>query len=124
VEGVIDEPDVYVVLYRNEDAEGNRVQLDGNDVLSSPDIIGGGRLPHHYKTDGTDQLAANPIHGLTKEWQEVSIPVNYKSEPDPVILQNKGYSLIIGFASSWGGAHFKGAIGSKYYIDNAQLFCE
>ena len=124
VEGVIDEPDVYVVLYRNEDAEGNRVQLDGNDVLSSPYIIGLGRLPHHYNADGTDQLSANPIHGLTKEWQEVTIPVNYKSEPDPVILQNKGYSLIIGFASSWGGAHFKGAIGSKYYIDNAQLFCE
>ncbi len=124
VEGVIDEPDVYVVLYRNEDAEGNRVQLDGNDVLSSPYIIGLGRLPHHYNADGTDQLSANPIHGLTNEWQEVTIPVNYKSEPDPVILQNKGYSLIIGFASSWGGAHFKGAIGSKYYIDNAQLFCE
>ena len=54
----------------------------------------------------------------------MTIHVDYKSEPDPVILQNKGYSLIIGFASSWGGAHFKGAIGSKYYIDNAQLFCE
>ena len=113
VEGVIDEPDVYVVFYRNEDAEGNKVQLDGNDVLSSPYIVGLGRLPHNYNADGTDQLSANPIHGLTNQWQEVTIPVEYRAELDANILQNKGYSLIIGFASSWGGAHFKGAIGSR-----------
>lgn len=124
VEGVIDEPDVYVVFYRNEDAEGNKVQLDGNDVLSSPYIVGLGRLPHNYNADGTDQLSANPIHGLTNQWQEVTIPVEYRAELDANILQNKGYSLIIGFASSWGGAHFKGAIGSKFLIDNVQLFCE
>ena len=123
VEGVIDEPDVYVVFYRNEDAEGNKVQLDGNDVLSSPYIVGLGRLPHNYNADGTDQLSANPIHGLTNQWQEVTIP-EYRAELDANILQNKGYSLIIGFASSWGGAHFKGAIGSKFLIDNVQLFCE
>ena len=40
------------------------------------------------------------------------------------ILEAEKNSRIIGFASSWGGAHFKGAIGSKFYIDNAQLFCE
>ena len=34
IEDVWDEPDAYVVFYRNEDAEGNKVQLDGNDVLS------------------------------------------------------------------------------------------
>ena len=124
IEGVVDEPDVYIVFYRNEDAEGNRVQLDGNDVLSSPYIVGLGRLPHNYNADGTDQLSATPIHGLTSEWQEVTIPIQYREELDPDVLQNKGYSLIIGFASSWGGAHFKGAIGSKFFIDNVQLFCE
>ena len=124
VEGVVDEPDVYVVFYRNEDAEGNKVQLDGNDVLSSPYIVGLGRLPHHYNEDGSDQLSNDPIHGLTNEWQEVTIPVEYREELDDSVLKNKGYSLIIGFASSWGGAHFKGAIGSKFFIDNAQLFCE
>lgn len=124
IEGVIDEPDAYVVLYRNEDESGNKIQLDGNDVLSSPYIIGKGRLPHHYNADGTDQLTANPIHGLTSEWQEVTIPVVYTTEPDPTILQNKGYSIILGFASSWGGAYFKGAIGSKFCIDNIELFCE
>lgn len=124
VEGVIDEPDMYCVFYRNEDEAGNKVQLDGSDVLSSPYIVGLARLPHHYNADGTDQLSGNPIHGVTNEWQEVTIHVNYRTEIDEEILKNKGYSIIIGFASSWGGAYFKGAIGSKYYIDNVQLFCE
>lgn len=124
VEGVIDEPDAYVVLYRNEDAEGKKVQLDGNDVLSSPYIVGLGRLPHNYNEDGSDKFSNNPIHGLTNEWKEVTIPVEYRAELNADELADKGYSLIIGFASSWGGAHFKGAIGSKFYIDNVQLFCE
>ncbi len=124
VSGVTDEPDAYVVLYRNEDAEGNRVQLDGNDVLSSPYIVALGRLPHHYNEDGSDRLSNNPIHGITNEWQEVTIPVEYRAEIDDDVLENRGYSLIIGFASSWGGAHFMGAIGSKLLVDNVRLFCE
>lgn len=124
VSGVTDEPDAYVVLYRNEDASGNKVQLDGNDVLSSPYIVALGRLPHHYNEDGSDRLSNNPIHGITNEWQEVTIPVEYKAEIDNDVLENKGYSLIIGFASSWGGAYFKGAIGSKLHVDNVRLFCE
>ena len=124
VSGVIDEPDAYVVLYRNEDASGNPIVLDGNDVLSSPYIVGLGRLPHHYNSDGSDQLSANPIHGVTDQWQEFIIPVEYRSEVNAQELENKGYSLIIGFASSWQGAYFKGAIGSKYYIDDIKLFCE
>ena len=124
VEGVMDEPDAYVVLYRNEDAEGNKIQLDGNDVLSSPHIVALGRLPHYYNEDGTDKLSNAPIHGVTNEWQEFTIPVEYRAEIDAEVLENKGYSLIISFASSWQGAHFMGAIGSKLYIDNIQLFCE
>ena len=124
IEGVIDEPDMYFTLYRNEDEQGNKVQVDGNDVLTNPYIIGMGRLPHHYNADGSDQLSGNPIHGVTNEWQEFTIHMQYTSEPDPEILANKGYSLVISFASSWQGAYFKGAIGSKLLIDNVQLFCE
>ena len=124
MEGVWDEPDAYVVLYRNEDAEGNKIQLDGNDVLSSSHIVALGRLPHYYNEDGTDKLSDAPIHGVTSEWQEFTIPVEYRDEIDAEVLANRGYSLIIGFASSWQGAHFMGAIGSKLLIDNIQLFCE
>lgn len=124
VEGVMDEPDIYFVFYRNEDEEGNKVQLDGNDVLTNPHIVGYGRLPHNLNPDGTDLLSNTPIHGVTSEWQEITIPMEYRSEVDETILENKGYSLVISFASSWQGGEFKGAIGSKLFIDNVQLFCE
>jgi len=124
VEGIIDEPDVYVVLYRNVDESGNKVQPDGNDMLTNPYIIGKGRLPHNLDADGSDLLTGNPIHGITSEWQEFSIPLEYTSEPDPDILAEEGYGIIISIASSWQGGYFKGAIGSKLYVDNLQLFCE
>ena len=124
IERVTDEPDAYFVLYRNEDEEGNRVQLDGYDVLTNPHIVGYGRLPHHLNPDGTDQLSGNPIHGVTAKWQEFTIPMTYSTEPDEQILKEKGYSLVISFASSWKGGEFKGAIGSKLYLDHVQLYCE
>lgn len=124
VAGIVDEPDAYIVFYRNEDAEGNKVQIDGNDVLTNPNIVGLGRLPHRYNADGSDQLTDSPVHGLTSEWQEVVIPVEYKAEVDPDILANKGYGIIISFASSWQGGFFQGAIGNKLFVDKVRLICE
>lgn len=124
VEDVLDEPDVYVVFYRNEDAQGNKIVLDGNDVLTNPNIVGLGRLPHHYNPDGSDQLSNDPIHGVTDQWQEFIIPIVYTEEVDATILANKGYSINFGSASSWQGAFFIGAVGSKLYMDNMRLFCE
>lgn len=124
VEGVTDEPDIYFVFFRNEDEQGNKVQLDGNDVLTNPHIVGYGRLPHNLNPDGTDLLSGSPIHGITTEWKEFVIPMEYHSELDETILENKGYSIVISFASSWQGGEFKGAIGSKLFLDNVQLICE
>lgn len=124
VADVIDEPDAYVVFYRNHDEAGNEILLDGNDVLSSRYIVGKGRLHHNYNADGSDKVGSKPIHGLTSEWQLVEIPVEYTQEIDPEILANKGYSIILGFASSWQGAYFNGAVGSKLYIDNVSLYCD
>ena len=124
VEGIIDEPDLYVVLYRNEDPDGNKVQPDGNDMLTNPYIVGKGRLAHNLDAEGKDVISATPIHGLKNEWQEVIIPIQYTTELDAEILKNKGYSIIISLASSWQGGYFMGAIGSKLYIDNLQILCE
>lgn len=124
VEGVIDEPDAYAVVYRNQDEEGHRVQLNGNDVLSSPYIVGMGRLQHHKNADGSDQLSDQPLHGLNADWQRVELPVEYTADIDPDILANNGYSLVIGFASSWQGAYFQGAVGTKLYVADVQLVCE
>ena len=128
VAGVIDEPDAYAVFYRNRDENGAEVKLDGNNVLSSDRIVALARLPHHYNADGSDQLGNNPIHGLTNEWQKVELKFHDKQgnedwvrNVDWDLLQNYGYSLIIGFASSWQGAYFQGAIGSKLYLDDVVL---
>lgn len=124
IPGVVDEPDVYMVYYRNQDEHGNRVQVDGNDVLTNPYIIGLARLPHRYNADGSDQISDSPIHGVTSEWQEITLDMVYTQEPDPEVMANNGYSLIIGFASSWQGAYFQGAVGNKFYIDNVNIICD
>lgn len=124
IAGIIDEPDVYVVLFRNEDSSGNKVQPNGYDMLTNSHIVARGRLSHHYTSNGSDQISSNPIHGVTNQWQEVILPIEYTAELDDNILENKGYSIIISIASSWQGAFFKGAIGSKLYIDNLQILCE
>ena len=124
IPGVVDEPDMYMVYYRNQDEDGNRVRLDGSDILSSPHIIGLARLPHHYNADGSDRLSSSPIHGLTNQWQEVALDMKYTQEPIPEIMAENGYSLAIGFASSWQGAYFQGAVGNSLYIDNVNVYCD
>ncbi len=131
VEGVVDEPDAYVVVYRNQDENGNRVLLDGNDVLSSKYIVGMARLPHYYdyeEVDGRtvrhDKLSDHGIHGVTNEWQKFEMDVEYTEELDDDLLANNGYNIIIGFSSSWQGAYFQGAVGSKLWIDNIEIECE
>jgi len=132
VEGVVDEPDAYIVVYRNQDEEGHEVQLDGNDVLTSPHIVGVARLPHHYKNPdatlpyngGGDLESGDPIHGVTGEWREYVMDVQYHKEVDPEILANNGYSMVIGFACSWQGAYFRGSLGTRMYVDNVRVVCE
>lgn len=124
VEGIIDEPDAYVVFYRNQDEAGNEVMIDGNDMFTNPYIVGIGRLPHNLNEDGSDRLSNTPIHGLSPKWQLVEIPLVYTKEVDKNILVNKGYSLAVSFASSWQGGYFQGAVGSKFYIDNVSIYCD
>lgn len=124
VSDVIDEPDAYVVFYRNQDESGNEVMIDGYDMFTNPYIVGIGRLPHNFNEDGSDKICDNPIHGLTSQWQLVEIPIVYTKDVDQNVLANKGYSLAFSFASSWQGGNFQGAIGSKLYIDNVSLYCD
>lgn len=123
VGGIIDEPDFYIIMFRNTDASGKEIMLDGSNVLTSPNIVGMARLPHRG-TPGNDQLTDQPIHGITAEWQKVKITMQYSEPIDQKLLKDGGYSIICGFASSWQGAYFQGAIGSKLWIDNLSIQCE
>lgn len=130
---LIDEPDAYCVIYRNVDDEGNAFILDGNNVVTSKNIVGMARLPHNYTYDAENNghpmyrhdLPGNtPIHGVGTQWTHIELPIEYYSELDPEILANYGYSMAIGFTCSWQGGDFRGALGSKLYIDNIKVECE
>ena len=71
-----------------------------------------------YNADGSNQETGSPIHGITGEWKTFTLELEYTKEPDPEVLKNMGYSMIIGFSSGWQGADFRGALDSKFYIDN------
>lgn len=105
----IDQPDAYCILYRNTDANGKRVLLDGADVLTNPNIVGLGRISGTVETD---------------EWTPFEIPVVYTEEIDKELLMNFGYSMTICFSSSIEGAYFEGAPGSTFYVDKVKVECE
>lgn len=140
ITGVVDEPDLYCIIYRNADENGNAVVLDGDDVLTNKHIKGVARLKHNYNMVWNEEeqrhipepvLTNSPIHGITNEWQHVSIPVNYdffqtghENVIDPILLRNRGYSIVIGSTSSWRGGYFEGALDSKLYMDNVKVVFE
>ena len=106
VEGRIDEPSIYSVLYLNHDEQGNEIMLHGDDVLSSPYIV------------RKAQVASLPP---TAEWQrfemtfEGSVPIDYE------LLANRGYNLALVFSSSKTGDLFEGALGSTLYVDKVEI---
>lgn len=104
-----DQGDIYAVLYRNHDANGNAVVLFGDNVLSSPQIVAIARIP---KTE------------TTSEWTSFEIPFNYKEEIDEELLMNRGYNLTMVFSSSIEGASFEGAIGSELWVDQVRIYTE
>lgn len=109
VEGKTDQASIYAVLYRNHDAEGNSIVLDGYNVLSSDLIIAKAIVEKVATTD---------------DWTEFKVDFNYIDTFDLDILETRGYSLAIVFSSSANGDLFEGAIGSTLYIDNVRIVCE
>lgn len=106
---ITDTGDIYAVLYRNHDSDGNSIVLFGDDVLSSPQIVAIARIP---KTE------------TTNEWTFFDLPFVYSEDFDWTLLENRGYSLVICFSSSIEGADFNGAIGSELLIDKVRVYTE
>ena len=108
IENRRDSADIYAVLYRNHDDQGNPVVLYGDDVLSSPLIVSKARIEEVKVTD---------------EWTFFEIPFEHLSDVDEQLLQNRGYNLALVFAASIHGDTFEGAIGSTLYIDKVRIIC-
>lgn len=109
VEGKTDTGDIYAVLYRNTDDQGNAVVLYGDNVLTSPQIVAIARID---KVENTDN------------WTEFDLDFNYLTDIDQTLLDNYGYNMAVVFTSSIGGADFEGAIGSTMMIDKVRIICE
>ena len=103
-----DSADVYAVLYRNHDEEGNPTVLYGDNVLTSPLIVRKARIDFVKPTD---------------EWTFFELPFTELAPVDEDLLSNRGYSLALVFAASIHGDMFEGAIGSTLYIDKVRVIC-
>lgn len=106
VEGRIDEPSIYSVLYLNHDEQGNEIMLHGDDVLSSPYIV------------RKAQVASLPPTG---EWQRFEMTFEGSVPIDAVLLASRGYNLAMVFSSSKTGDTFEGAVGSTLHVDNVEI---
>jgi hypothetical protein len=102
--------DIYAVLYRNHDKDGNAVVLYGDNVLSSDLIVAVARVASVNETNG--------------EWVHFDIEYEYRKDIDEELLKERGYNLTIVFSSSIEGATFEGAIGSTLKVDKVRLTCE
>lgn len=106
--GTYDKGDIYAVLYRNHDANGDAFVLHGDDVKTSSQIIAIAQVP-----DVTD----------TDDWTQFTVNFEYSGSIDRNLLANGGYNLAVVFTSSIEGASFRGAIGSTLYIDEVKVIC-
>ena len=110
VSGKTDQGRIYSVLYRNVDGEGNPVLLNGNDVLTNPNIVA--------------IADAGEITDIDA-WTPFEVEYNYGDKTiDADILSAGGYSLTVVFTSSVEGASFVGAVGSTLYVDKVAVECE
>ena len=104
--------DIYCVVYRNTDAEGNQVQLDGANVLSSENIVGVARINSNAVVLGRE------------DWLPFDLPLTYTEDITEEDVKEYRYSMTMCFSSSVDGAYFCGAVGSELHIDNVTLECE
>lgn len=100
-----DQAHIYAVYYRNQDAAGNAVVLDGSNVLSSEYIV---------------SKATFTVTSAVDEWTHFELEFE-GGNADPQILAAMGYNFTVVFSSSKGGDLFEGAIGSTLMVDEVRV---
>ena len=106
-----DAPRIYAVAYRNVDAQGNAVTLDGSNILSSPLVVAVALLDD-FTVTGLQESSA---------WVHFDLPFARRAPIDDRLLDRHGYSLALVFTSSRDGAEFAGAVGSTLLVDDCRL---
>ncbi|MBQ7819824.1 MAG: PCMD domain-containing protein [Bacteroidales bacterium] len=113
---------IYAVMFDNVKAKelyNGKNYLDGSTILSSPAEVGRAIL-----TDNTKYGTPTNKEGYPNEYVEIELPFTFSSPIDENRLKNFEYSITIVFSSSYYGAEFQGAVGSKLWIDDVILECE
>ncbi len=106
VAGRVDEPAIYSVLYRNQNAAGESIILHGDDVKTSPYIASIAEVQSLPQTD---------------EWKPFEMTFTSRAAIDMEKLANRGYNLALVFSSSKTGDTFEGAVGSTLCIDKVEI---
>lgn len=109
--------DIYAVLY--ESAGLDQGTLDGNNVLSSPNIVALARvkIPEENILSAGEDIDASEWHYFDISFEELK-PFDVEKS------RNYEYNLAVVFTSSIQGAAFKGAVGSVLYVDEVEVVCE
>ena len=111
--------DIYAVLYESEGLE--KGTLDGNNVLSSDNIIALARVDnsrHVNPPDANLDAVAYVPFSVKFDYEKGNTPFDEEK------LKAYKYNLAVVFTSSIQGAAFKGAVGSVLYVDEVEVVCE
>lgn len=111
VSGRRDKCDIYAVLY---EVKSNTDFLDGDNSLTSPDIVLMARIPQEEIVEGDEWIYFD---------EPFERPESSRKTFDAAGLQEERYKLAIVCSSSVRGAYFEGAVGSTLYVDNLRLIC-
>jgi hypothetical protein len=102
----VDAPSIYAVFYRNQNAQGEKVVLHGDDIRTNELIV------------SMAEVAELPA---TDEWKPFEMTFKSQAPVNAEQLKNRGYSMALVFSSSKTGDEFVGAVGSTLYIDKVEI---
>lgn len=103
-----DHGDIYAVLYKNTDSNGNAFTLTGEDPKHDVHVVALAEMP-------TMQPAA--------DWTKFELNFVYSADIDEDRLANFGYNIAIVCTSSYDGDNFNGAVGSTLELDKLRIVC-
>lgn len=105
--GVKDSCAIYAVFYRIDE---NLKTLDGNNVLTHPNVILRAMLPDRSSTDGEE------LHAFDIEFKRLN--------DEEIDFSKHEYKLAVVFSSSFWGDRYEGTPGSELIVDDAKIITE
>ncbi|MDD6209759.1 MAG: PCMD domain-containing protein [Bacteroidales bacterium] len=108
VPGINDSCSIYSILYEVTEQEP---VLNGESVLTSPNIVAFAKVPATNGTPGDDFIPFD-------------IPFDYPKGLEAINFENKKYNFAIVLSSSARGDYYEGKIGSTLIVDDLKIITE